>query len=79
MTQQHSGINKYGYGDDTEKSPIPVSKPKQEPMKGVVSSFTSLSVIFGIAVIRPFHAAAASAAVMQKEDDVGRRCGRLFC
>jgi len=40
----NAGINKYGYGDEAEKSPLPVSKPKAEPMKGVVSSVL-LSVI----------------------------------
>lgn len=38
MTQQHAALD-YGYGDaKPEKSPaIPHSKPKGEPMKGVVS------------------------------------------
>jgi hypothetical protein len=55
MSQPHSVVHARSYADEVEKSPAPPpSKPKSEPMKGVVSSSLSLTCgrrSFGISVI----------------------------
>ena len=69
----NAGINKYGYGDEAEKSPIPVAKPKAEPMKGVVSfalpSFCSVIRHFGHSRTVSLPSTVLRAAIGDEDED----------